>query len=66
VSRYDPPDPLCKHKPVNRATAGGGEDQPHASTYVCGRPVCIADALAWVYAQTHLVGEVVPLPVRQS
>lgn len=55
MGRYDPPDPKCKHKPKGRVTAGVlAHDQPHASTYVCDRPACIADAREWAMAAARL------------
>ena len=54
ADRYRFPDPLCSHKPTQRAHAGTHGETPHASTYVCDRETCIEDAKAWVRATTHL------------
>lgn len=51
--RYDLPDPKCQHKPKGFVDSGTREGA-HASTYVCDRPACIADALEWARAVTHL------------
>lgn len=53
MSRYDLPEPKCKHKRKGRVMAGAF-DGAHASTYVCDRPECIEDAMAWAWATTHL------------
>lgn len=52
-SRYDPPDPKCNHKRKGIVSAGSG-DGAHASTSVCNRPDCIADAKQWAHAVTRL------------
>jgi hypothetical protein len=49
MSRYDLPDPKCQHKPKGRVQAGD-LDGAHVSTYVCDRPACIEDAMAWARA----------------
>lgn len=58
--RYDPPDPKCKHARRGRVEAGDPHSGPHASTQVCDRPACIADALLWAKAITHLDGRHIP------
>lgn len=60
--RYDPPDPKCKHVRRGRVEAGDPHSGPHASTQVCDRPECIADALLWAKAMTHLEGRHLPGP----
>lgn len=63
-ARYRLPDPMCKHSPRKRVSAGDPKEVPHASTYVCDREPCIEDAKAWARASTHLEPTVVPLPHR--
>lgn len=54
MSRYDPPDPLCNHKRKGIVEAGSSEPgRNHASTTVCDREACIADAKEWAWAYTH-------------
>lgn len=63
MGRYDLPNPKCRHKPAGRVTAGSlGGVRVHASTYVCARPACIADAKEWAWASTHQPAEYVPFP----
>ena len=50
-TRYQLPDPLCKHRPTGRVTSGELSGA-HASVYVCGRAACVADAMAWAEAST--------------
>lgn len=54
MSRYDLPDPKCRHKPMGRVSAGDPNVGPHVSTYVCDRPACIQDAMEWARASTHI------------
>lgn len=57
MSRYDPPDPKCRHARRGIVTAGDYRTGPHAATNVCDRPDCIADAIEWAEAVTHLAAE---------
>ena len=59
MSRYDLPDPKCRHKRKGIVKAGSWEGA-HASHAVCDRDDCIEDAKAWAYASTHLPAEFIP------
>jgi hypothetical protein len=59
--RYRLPGPLCRHVRKGRVTAGEPEG-PFASTNVCDREDCIADAKAWAFA----VARVTPTHVRDA
>lgn len=50
--RYRLPDPKCTHKRKGRVEAGDPQ-AAFASTNVCDRPECIADAREWATAMTH-------------
>lgn len=52
MSRYDIPNPKCRHVRKGRVLAGD-LDGPHASTQVCDRPECIADAKEWAEAKVR-------------
>lgn len=53
--RYRVPDPLCRHRTIaGRVYAGDPNGGAYASTHVCDREACIADAKAWAFAVTHL------------
>ena len=55
MSRYDLPDPKCRHaKKAVRVTSGDLYGDTHASVWVCDREDCIEDAKAWAFASTHL------------
>jgi hypothetical protein len=61
MSRYDLPDPKCRHKRKGRVTAGSAEPgHAHAATSVCDRPACIEDAKEWARASTHQEPEYIP------
>jgi hypothetical protein len=62
MGRYDLPDPICSHVPCGIVRAGDMLTGPHASTHVCHRHACVADARAWVRAQTRLEPTYVPKP----
>lgn len=66
ATRYKLPNPKCKHARRGIVTSGGGPGEAHAATNVCDRPGCIADAIAWAEAHTHLSAEHRPdrRPVR--
>lgn len=52
MSRYELPNPKCKHARRGLVSAG----DPHgayASTQVCARPSCIEDAIEWAEAQVR-------------
>lgn len=51
MSRYDLPDPKCRHKPKVIVRSGDLDGQ-HASTYCCDRNECVGDAIAWAKAST--------------
>lgn len=53
MSRYEPPDPKCRHKRKGIVKAGEWDGR-HASHAVCDRPACIEDAKEWAWAMTHL------------
>jgi hypothetical protein len=59
VSRYDPPQPKCRHIATVRVSshedllAGYADGDPIASTLSCQRPGCLDDAKAWLWASTH-------------
>lgn len=59
MSRYRLPDPKCRHRPKLRVSshenlqAGFDSSDPFASTHVCDRAECLADAKEWVWASTH-------------
>lgn len=63
MSRYELPDPKCRHKRKGIVKAGEW-DGAHASTAVCDREACITDALEW--ANAHNVGEAVFIPDRPT
>lgn len=65
MSRYHLPDPKCRHKRKGIVKAGEWEGT-HASTAVCDRPDCIADAIEWAHAQTHLPAEFIPDAPKQE
>lgn len=52
MSRYQLPNPLCRHKPKGFVSAGKREDGPFASTMVCDREACVQDAQEWAAAKT--------------
>jgi hypothetical protein len=63
VSRYELPDPKCRHaRHATRVTAGDPHDGPHASVWVCDRQACIDDAREWAAAYTRLPVEIVKEP----
>jgi len=70
MSRYDPPDPICRHRPTVRISSHESlsEDYnpgPYASTYCCDRLKCQEDAKEWVFAVARVDEPfVVPLPGR--
>lgn len=52
MSRYELPGPTCRHARRGLVSAG----DPHgafASTQVCDRAECIADALEWAQAEVR-------------
>lgn len=57
MGRYELPDPKCNHKRKGRVFAG---EPGEASTTVCDRPECIADAIEWAEAQTRKPAQHVP------
>jgi len=59
--RYKIPAPKCRHVARGRVTAGSF-DGAHASTHVCDRPECIADAKEWATAKTRLPATYYPFP----
>lgn len=72
MSRYDLPDPTCNHKasafmsypPILSDEFGG--PGPLASTHVCGREECVADAAAWVRAKTGRAGTLTTFAERDA
>jgi hypothetical protein len=56
MSRYDPPDPLCRHKATVRVSnhtnlmAAFRDGLPTVSTHCCDREACQEDAKEWVRA----------------
>lgn len=66
-NRYRLPDPVCRHVAVGRIEAGDPRGGPHASTYVCARWECIADAKEWAAAITHQEpSELIPMLFRKA
>jgi hypothetical protein len=59
MCRYDLPDPKCTHKRKGRVVAGDPRTVG-ASTSVCDRPECIADAKEWAWATCHRESVYVP------
>jgi hypothetical protein len=64
-SRYRIPDPKCRHARKGLVSAGDPKGE-FASTQVCDRPECIADAMEWATALTRLPAEHRPDPGRAS
>lgn len=65
MSRYTLPDPKCQHARKGIVKAGEWEGT-HASTAVCDRPECIADAIEWATTMTHLPAEFIPDTRKQG
>ena len=67
MSRYDLPNPKCRHVPKVRVSShedlveANRAKEAHASTLVCDRPACIEDAKEWVAASAHRDAVVIPL-----
>lgn len=53
-SRYDLPDPKCRHARLSVRVTSGSFDGSHASVLVCDRAACIEDAKAWAFASTQI------------
>lgn len=67
MGRYDLPSPKCRHTSKGRVTAGElTVDSPHASTYVCDRPACIADAIEWAEASAGRPASFVPMQMKRQ
>jgi hypothetical protein len=73
VSRYDLPDPTCRHKPTRRVSshedlrAGYESGEPFASTHVCDRDDCLNDAMLWLWASTRRPDvHIVPLSGKET
>ncbi len=72
MGRYDPPQPLCRHKATVRV--GNYEDilaahkagKPIASTHCCDREECLADATEWVRADARDGREPVVVPLQRT
>lgn len=56
MSRYDLPDPLCRHEPLGTVSWPSpwepSRTRPHAGIAVCGRAECQDVAAEWVKAHT--------------
>lgn len=50
TARYRIPSPKCRHARKGIVTTGVPMGQGHASTQVCDRAECIADAIEWARA----------------
>ncbi len=72
MGRYDPPDPLCRHKPTVRVSnykdilAAHKAGEPIASTACCDREACQADAKEWVRADARDGREPVVVPLQRG
>lgn len=55
MGRYDRiPNPKCRHVAWGTVSAGNTSEGAFASTVVCDREACIADAQEWAEAKTGL------------
>jgi hypothetical protein len=72
MGRYDPPDPLCHHKPKVRVSShvdlveAARKGDSIASTYCCDREACQVDAQEWVRAVAGPDTGIVIIPLRND